>query len=79
MSTDLLLTTGSASRRAGISREWVVHLCKTGHLPHVRDESGRRLIRERDLLRLIEERQARRRALLEYAARLHGAEVTRPR
>jgi excisionase family DNA binding protein len=62
MSDEHLLPTGSASRRLGVSREWLVHLCETGRLRHFRDGSGRRLIREADVLRLAEERRARQQA-----------------
>jgi excisionase family DNA binding protein len=62
MSDEPLLPTGSAARQLGVSREWLVHLCETGRLRHVRDGTGRRLLREADVLRLAEQRRARQQA-----------------
>lgn len=62
MRNDALLPTGVAARRLGLSREYIIHLCKSGRLEHIRDASGRRLIPAEKIeeLRRTRERTARR-------------------
>lgn len=53
------ITLGRAARRVGISAERLRVYTDTGRLPHVRAESGIRLIAEGDLERFIKQRAAR--------------------
>lgn len=49
-----------AAQRVGLSKDWLRILCQRGKVEHVRDASGRYLVPERSLERLIEQRRKRR-------------------
>jgi len=54
------LTTGDAARMLGVTVHGVRWLSRTGRLTHLRTQSGQRLYRKGDVLRLVEKRaQAR--------------------
>ncbi len=54
---DGLTSIGDAARAARVSAEWMRQLCDSGRVQHVRDSSGRRLIPQKELERLLQQRE----------------------
>lgn len=75
MHHETLLPTGVAARRLGLSREYVIHLCKSGRLEHIRDASGRRLIPEEKIEEFRRERERAVRHAQRHTPRTHREAV----
>ena len=56
--TAVILTTGEAARRAGLSGEYLRQLAKAGKLSASRTTSGQYLFEESVIMRFIQEREA---------------------
>jgi excisionase family DNA binding protein len=60
--TTQLLSPRDAGKKLGVTTGRVIQLAKNGELPEIRDSAGRRLFREEDVLALVRQREAARRA-----------------